>query len=227
LNLHGWAALGGKAGLSTLAQAWRPGQGHGTPCPLGELPRKHSCSIPHLCRHLRSRLYPYINHYLNSYLKNIYILSLASASITIPYPCLNHHLNLNACLNLNPCRNNHLNLNHHLNSFINFPIYISISIPFSISILLPVLNFSQEWFPVVAVDSYHAGPGCAARHGGRPIGAQGHKAQLLESLASAVTQLMGLIFLLALLVNAIFFSGVLNRQEQAAFVAIETGTTHF
>jgi hypothetical protein len=167
--------------------------------------------------HLRSHLYPCINHYLNSYLKNIYILSPASASITIPHPCLNHHLNLNACLNLNP----------HLNSFINFPIYISISIPFSISKLFPVLNFSQEWFPVVAVDSYHAGPGCAARNGRRPVGAQGHKAQLLESLASAVAQLMGLIFLIALLVNAIFFSGVLDRQEQTAFVAIETGATHF
>ena len=177
--------------------------------------------------HLRSHLYPRLNHYLNPYLKNIYILSPVSASVTILYPRLNRHLNLNTCLDFNPCRNNHLNLNPRLNSFINFPIYISISIPFSISKLFPVLTFSQEWFPVVAVNSYHAGPGCAARHGGRPVGAQGHKAQLLESLASAVAQLMGLIFLIALLVNAIFFSGVLNRQEQAAFVAIETGTTHF
>jgi hypothetical protein len=152
-------------------------------------------------RHLRSRLHPCLNHYL----KNIYILSPVSTSVTIHYPCRNNHLNLN----LNPC----------LNSFINSSI--------SISILLPALTFSQKWFPVVAVDSYHAGPGCTARSGGRPIGAQGHKAQLLEGLASAIAQLMGLIFLLSLLVNAIFFSGVLNRQEQAAFVAIETGTTHF
>ena len=85
--------------------------------PLASCRRQRSYSIPHLCRHLHSRLYPYINHYLNSYLKNIYILSLASASITILYPRLNRHLNLNTRLNLNTCRNNHLNLNHHLNSF--------------------------------------------------------------------------------------------------------------
>jgi hypothetical protein len=140
-----------------------------------------------------------------------------SGAIAHLYTCRNNHLNLNLNLNLNLSLS--LSLNPRLNPRLNFSI--------SISIFFPALAFSQEWFPVVAVDSYHAGPGCAARNGGRPVGAQGHAAQLLEGLASAVAQLMGLIFLLALLVNAIFFSGVLDRQKQSAFVAIETGATHF
>lgn len=45
--------------------------------------------------HLRSHPYPCINHHLNPYLKNIYILSPVSTSTTILYPCLKHHLNPN------------------------------------------------------------------------------------------------------------------------------------
>ena len=160
--------------------------------PLASCRRQRSGAIPISGSHLRSHLYPCINHYLNHhldpYLKNIYIPNPVSASVTILYPRLNHHINLNACLNLNTC----LDLKPRLNPFL-YPF-----LSFSISILLPALTFSQEWFSVVAVNSYHAGPGWAAGNGGRPVGAQGHKAQLLEGLASAIAQLVGLIFLLTL-----------------------------
>ena len=77
------------------------------------------------------------------------------------------------------------------------------------------------------MDGHNTGTGWPARSLSGPIGAQRHLTQLLEGCALTIHELVRLILHATGDPSTMEFTGVLHRQEKAAFLLIQANPSQF